>query len=37
LSNAKSEALGIAPMPSLDEAIRLYMEARSKKVAPVSV
>jgi len=37
LSNAKSESLGIAPMPSLDEAIRLYMEARSKKIAPVAV
>ena len=37
LSNAKSEALGIAPMPSLDEAIRLYMEARAKKIAPVAV
>ena len=36
LSNAKSEALGIAPMPTLDEAIRLYMEARSKKIAPVN-
>jgi dTDP-4-dehydrorhamnose reductase len=33
LSNAKSEALGVAPMPSLDEAIRLYMEARAKKLA----
>jgi len=32
LSNAKSEALGIAPMPSLDHAIRLYMEARAKKL-----
>src|SRR6202789_2804772 len=30
LSNAKSESLGIAPMPSLDEAIRLYMDARAK-------
>jgi dTDP-4-dehydrorhamnose reductase len=32
LSNAKAEALGIEPMPPLDEAIRLYMEARSKKM-----
>lgn len=37
LSNVKSETLGIAPMPSLDEAIRLYMEARAKKLAPASV
>jgi dTDP-4-dehydrorhamnose reductase len=37
LSNAKSESLGIAPMPSIDDAIRLYMEARSKRVAPVAV
>lgn len=28
LSNAKAEALGIAPMPALDEAIRIYLEAR---------
>jgi dTDP-4-dehydrorhamnose reductase len=33
LSNAKAEALGVTPMPSLDEAIALYMEARAKKVA----
>jgi dTDP-4-dehydrorhamnose reductase len=31
LSNAKMETLGIAPMPSLDEAIGLYMLARSRK------
>ncbi len=31
LSNAKAEALGIAPMPSLDQAIRLYMTARSQR------
>jgi dTDP-4-dehydrorhamnose reductase len=37
LSNAKSESLGIAPMPPIDDAIRLYMEARSKRVAPVAV
>jgi dTDP-4-dehydrorhamnose reductase len=34
LSNAKSESLGIAPMPSLDEAIRLYMEARTARLTP---
>jgi dTDP-4-dehydrorhamnose reductase len=37
LSNGKAESLGIAPMPTLDEAIRLYMEARSKKLAPAPV
>jgi dTDP-4-dehydrorhamnose reductase len=36
LSNAKAESLGIAPMPRLDDAIRLYMEARSRKIAPVA-
>ncbi len=35
LSNEKSESLGIAPMPSLDNAIQSYMEARSRKLAPV--
>ena len=30
LSNGKAESLGIAPMPSLDQAIREYMEIRSK-------
>ena len=29
LSNAKMEALGIAPMPSLDDAIREYLAARA--------
>lgn len=29
LSNAKAEALGIAPMPTLDQAIRLYLETRA--------
>jgi dTDP-4-dehydrorhamnose reductase len=29
LSNAKAEALGIAPMPSLEEAIQAYLEARA--------
>jgi dTDP-4-dehydrorhamnose reductase len=33
LSNAKSEALGIAPMPSLDEAIRTYLAVRAEKTA----
>ena len=33
LSNAKMESLGIAPMPSLDEAIGLYMLARSRKAS----
>jgi dTDP-4-dehydrorhamnose reductase len=31
LSNAKMETLGIAPMPALDDAIGLYMLARSRK------
>jgi dTDP-4-dehydrorhamnose reductase len=31
LSNAKMESLGIAPMPSLDAAIGMYMLARSRK------
>ncbi len=31
LSNAKMETLGIAPMPTLDEAIGLYMLARNRK------
>lgn len=30
LSNAKMESLGIAPMPSLDEAIREYLAARER-------
>jgi dTDP-4-dehydrorhamnose reductase len=34
LSNAKAEMLGVAPMPSLDEAIRLYLEARTARLAP---
>lgn len=33
LSNAKAEALGVAPMPSLDEAIRTYLEARDGRLA----
>jgi dTDP-4-dehydrorhamnose reductase len=37
LSNAKMESLGIAPMPSLDEAIGLYLLARGRKTGhPVS-
>ncbi len=31
LSNGKMECLGIAPMPSLDTAIRAYMEARAQR------
>jgi dTDP-4-dehydrorhamnose reductase len=37
LSNAKAEALGVTPMPPPEEALRLYMEARAKKIAPVGV
>ena len=37
LSNAKAESLGVAPMPSPEDALRLYMEARAKKIAPVGV
>jgi dTDP-4-dehydrorhamnose reductase len=33
LSNAKAEALGIAPMPTFDEAIRMYLEARAGRLA----
>jgi dTDP-4-dehydrorhamnose reductase len=33
LSNAKMEALGLAPMPSLDEAIGLYILARNRKLS----
>ena len=35
LSNAKMESLGLAPMPSLDEAIGLYLLARSRKAGAV--
>ena len=31
LSNAKAERLGIAPMPSLDDAIRSYLESRNAR------
>jgi dTDP-4-dehydrorhamnose reductase len=30
LSNAKMERAGLAPMPSLEEALRLYFEARGQ-------
>lgn len=33
LSNAKAETLGIAPMPSLEEAIRAYFTARTARLA----
>ena len=33
LSNVKMESLGIDPMPSLDQAIDLYLLARSRKVS----
>jgi hypothetical protein len=33
LSNAKAEALGIAPMPSLDETMQAYLEARAGRLA----
>ena len=36
LSNAKMESLGLAPMPSLDEAIRTYLEVRNRKPAGVA-
>jgi dTDP-4-dehydrorhamnose reductase len=35
LSNAKPHSLGIEPMPSLDQAIRLYLEARSLRASPI--
>jgi len=35
LSNAKMESLGLKPMPSLDEAIRAYLESRTRRLAPV--
>jgi dTDP-4-dehydrorhamnose reductase len=35
LSNAKLHSLGIEPMPSLDEAIRFYLEARSLRASPI--
>jgi len=36
LSNAKMEALGIAPMPSLDDAIRDYMAARASRLTAMN-
>ena len=33
LSNAKMESLGIAPMPTLDEAIGLYLMARARQAS----
>ena len=33
LSNSKMEAQGIAPMPSLDQAIRLYLAVRAQKLS----
>ncbi len=33
LSNGKVERMGIAPMPTLDEAIRTYLELRARKAA----
>ena len=35
LSNAKLHSLDVEPMPSLDEAIRLYLEARSLRASPI--
>jgi dTDP-4-dehydrorhamnose reductase len=35
LSNGKLHALGIAPMPSLDDAIRLYLEARRARASQI--
>jgi dTDP-4-dehydrorhamnose reductase len=36
LSNGKMESMGIAPMPSLDEAIAAYLKARAGRTAPVA-
>ncbi len=36
LSNAKMESLGISPMPPLDQAIGLYLLARSRRLTPAS-
>ena len=33
LSNARMEGLGVAPMPSLDDAIREYLAARAARLA----
>jgi dTDP-4-dehydrorhamnose reductase len=36
LSNAKMEALGVAPMPPLDDAIRQYLDARARRTPQVA-
>jgi dTDP-4-dehydrorhamnose reductase len=36
LSNGKMESLGLQPMPPLDQAIRMYLEARNKRAAHIS-
>lgn len=36
LSNGKMESLAIEPMPPLDEAIRTYLESRSRRTADVT-
>ncbi len=36
LSNSKMESLGIKPMPSLDEALRAYLELRAQRVPAVA-
>jgi len=36
LSNGKMESLGIKPMPSLDEAIRSYLETRNRTPVPAN-
>ena len=33
LSNGKMEALGLDPMPTLDQAIRMYLKAREERMA----
>jgi dTDP-4-dehydrorhamnose reductase len=33
LSNAKAESLGVAPMPSLEEALQAYMRTRAQRLA----
>jgi len=35
LSNAKLHSLGVKPMPSLDDAIRMYLEARTPRASPI--
>jgi dTDP-4-dehydrorhamnose reductase len=37
LSNEKMEGLGIEPMPSLDQAIRMYLKAREERMAGATV